>query len=324
MHSEHIEPPCGQSSFRHALGDFRVHLQASGRSAATLESYSRSLRLLEQCIPGVQKLEDISADLLEMAVVRMSAPPEPNGKRPPQGPSPQRSEVTLNRHRSTFKAFFRWAMDTGRISRNPAVQLRLARVDSPSTMPITVPETRALLAAIRRSNDPLRLRDEALFGTYALTGLRRMEALQLDVSDYDDTNGLLRVKNGKGRQSRLVPVVDSLALLLGEFRRDSAYWQRRDQIKLFPGRVRGHCLTARQANARFELWRSVAGLRGELTIHSFRAGFATTLHHEAGDLVMVSRALGHRDLRQTLRYVECCAKVLPAAIKRGFAGVFSL
>jgi hypothetical protein len=50
-------------------------------------------------------------------------------------------------------------------------------VDSPPTPSIAVAETSLLLRAIRNSADPLRLRDEALFSTYAMTGLRRLALL---------------------------------------------------------------------------------------------------------------------------------------------------
>jgi len=262
-------------------------------------------------LPDTETLDTISSEVLDAAIVRLTAS------------RPKKSEVTLNRHRSTFKTFFRWAFETGRVSRNPAVLLRLARVDSPPTPPITIPETCLLLATIRHSRDPLRLRDQALFAMYALTGVRRAEALQLNISDYDRSNGLLRLNNGKGRQARVIPVVRPLALLLEELRGDPACRQNRERVKLFPGRIRGRSLTTRQANARFDRWKAVAGLRAELTIHSFRAGFATTLHREAGDVLLVSRALGHRDLRQTLRYVAPYAEMLPKAMERSFAGVVS-
>jgi len=65
----------------------------------------------------------------------------------------------------------------------------------------------------------------------------------------------------------------------------------------------------------------MAGLRKELTIHSFRAGFASTLHGGSGDVVLVSRALGHRDLRPTLRYVAPYPELLPGAIEQCFDGI---
>ena len=191
----------------------------------------------------------------------------------------------------------------------PAALLQLARGDSPLTPAITAAETKLLLSAIRGSNDPLRMRDEALFSTYALTGLRRAEALRLDASDYDAGKGVLRVKDGKGRRTRTVPVTQPLGLLLRRFRDDSA--GRRSGGKLFPGSVPGKGLTPREAHARFQRWKSAAGLMPELTIHSFRAGFATALHRGCGDVILASRALGHRDLRPTLRYVEPHPRYLP-------------
>jgi len=309
---------CGSGSgadnagaFRRAAGDYLVHLKAAGRSPATIESYARSLALLAESVEGEVSLEGLSADVLDAAVAGMTGT---------QGAGrPQRSGATLNRHRSTYRGFFRWAFETGRTPRNPAALLHLARVDSAPTPPITRAETKLLLSTIRRSNGALRLRDEALFSTYALTGLRRTEAMRLDVSDYDASKGVLRVKDGKGRRARIVPVAQPLGLLLRRFR--DGFLSGQSGGKLFPGRVPGKGLTARQAHARFQLWKTVAGLRPELTIHSFRAGFATALHGGCGDVILVSRALGHRDLRPTLRYVELHPRKLARAIERSFAGV---
>lgn len=183
-----------------------MHLKAAGRSSPSIESYAGSLALLDGVLGVDIPLEALSADVLDAAVTSMSAAGSADGR--------QRVEATLDRFRSTYRAFFRWAFETGRIPRNPAVRLNLARVDSPPTPPITPRETRLFLSAIRRSDDPLRLRDEALFSTYALTGLRRSQALCLDVSDYDAEERTSRVKDGKGRRVRTVPVVQPLGLLL--------------------------------------------------------------------------------------------------------------
>lgn len=293
-----------------AAGDYLVHLRAAGRSPATIESYERSLTLLGGLLKRRAPLEDLTASVLEAAVAGMSGREETG--------SPQRSEATLNRCRSTYRGFFRWAFETGRVPRNPAALLGLARVESAPTSPITPMETQSFIDAIRRSNDPLRFRDEALFLTYALTGLRRAEALGLEVSDYDAAKGVLRVDAGKGRQARTVPVAHQLGAVLRRFCDSRA---GRIGQKLFAGRVPGRALTARQAQGRFDRWKAAAGLRADLTIHSFRAGFATALHRGCGDVILVSRALGHRDLRPTLRYVEPHAWKLPRAIEKSFIGI---
>jgi integrase/recombinase XerD len=235
--------------------------------------------------------------------------------------NPRRSETTLNRHRSAYRGFFRWAFETGRISANPAFLLRRARAESVPTPAITFDETRRFFRAIRRSKDPLRLRDEALFSIYALAGLRRREALLLAQSDYNPKARLLCIRNGKGGRVRTVPVARALGRSLERFLTGALSRGGPIGDRLFPGRVAGRALTVRQAQSRFEHWKVVANLRPELTIHSFRAGFATALHQGCGDVLLVAQALGHSDVRTTLRYIKLYAEDLSRVIESSFAGI---
>ncbi|MGO8732824.1 MAG: tyrosine-type recombinase/integrase, partial [Terriglobia bacterium] len=130
-------------------------------------------------------------------------------------------------------------------------------------------------------------------------------------------------KNGKGGQVRTVPVVRALGRLLNSFQNSSLSRGSPVEGKLFPGRIPGTGLTPRQAQNRFERWKAVARLRPELTIHSFRAGFATALHRGCGDVMLVSQALGHSDVRPTLRYIKLYSANLSQAIESSLAGVLS-
>ncbi len=293
-----------------AVHDYLLHLQASGRTTATLASYTESLILLGQCVGSVLPLRKLTPNLLNAAVVDLAAVYGQSHAR--------RSQTTLNRHRSAYRGFFSWAFQTKRILTNPALLLGRSNMESVPTLPITLQETRSFLSAIHCSNDPLRLRDEALFSMYALTGLRRAEALRLDIADYDAGTKVLRVKNGKNGRSRIVPVVHRLGLLLEEFQQHCMSQNRVGDGKLFPGRTPSAGLTVRQAQRRFQYWKSVAGIRPGLTIHSFRAGFATMLHRHSLDIVLVSRTLGHGDLRPTLRYIESSAGELPQIMEGAF------
>jgi integrase len=128
---------------------------------------------------------------------------------------------------------------------------------------------------------------------------------------------MLQVKSGKGRRARTIPVAPRIGSVLRRFCGKVDH----NGEKMSPGRVPGHGPNARQAQARFARWKTAAGVRPELTIRSFRAGFATTLHRGCGDVVLVSRVLGHRDLRPTLRYVEPHTRRLSRAIARSFAAI---
>ena len=66
---------------------------------------------------------------------------------------------------------------------------------------------------------------------------------------------------------------------------------------LFHGRHPERSLTTRQVRFRFNRWKALSGIREELTVHSFRAGFATHLYRATGDSLLVQHAIGHSDIR---------------------------
>jgi len=64
--------------------------------------------------------------------------------------------------------------------------------------------------------------------------------------------------------------------------------------------------------------RNGSGVNASLTIHSFRAGYATLLHKATKDLLLVARAMGHKDLSTTERYVRLDESVLREAVEKMF------
>jgi site-specific recombinase XerC len=77
-------------------------------------------------------------------------------------------------------------------------------------------------------------------------------------------------------------------------------------------------LSARQAQNRFDKWKTPAGIRKDLTIHSFRAGFANRLFRTTGNIHLVARAMGHSDIRSTELYIEKDISVIREAVEDAF------
>ena len=74
----------------------------------------------------------------------------------------------------------------------------------------------------------------------------------------------------------------------------------------------------RQAKERFDKWKELAGIRPQITILSFRAGFATELYRATQDLLLVSHALGHKYVRTTEKYIT----IAPVRIRRVMEAAF--
>jgi integrase/recombinase XerC/integrase/recombinase XerD len=157
-------------------------------------------------------------------------------------------------------------------------------------------ETDALLAGLE-GDDPLALRNRALFELVYSAGLRAQEAVDLALADVDFEQELVRVR-GKGGKERVVP--------LGE---EASYRLRRYLELGRPELARG---------AENELFLSARGrpldtssLRRLLpNPHRLRHAFATHLLEGGADLRTIQELLGHSSLSTTQIYSHVDAKRL--------------
>lgn len=194
----------------------------------------------------------------------------------------------------------------------------MARNDSRRTIPITKEEVDLFLETIVNADDRYSLRDEALFSVYAFTGLRRCEALLLTLGDVDVRWHTLFAARPKGGRSRLQPIPRRLSDVLNRYIALNFPGTHQPLWPLFPGRHPARALSAKQAWLRFDKWKRLAGIRKGLTIHSFRAGYATALYKATSDVWLVSRAVGHADIRTTEGYIEGDLSQIPAILESCF------
>jgi integrase/recombinase XerC len=270
------------------------------------------MRSLEWLVKALEdtSFEDISNRHIEKAVITLQDLSKTGSRR---------SAATMNRIKSTFRSFFKWAFQSGLISHNPAASLRMPKTASQRTIPITKQEINALLHTISESDYPCAERDEALFATYAFTGIRCAEALALRIKNYDRSSVTLYLPKVKGANGRLQPISHRLSRIL---RKWISSLRRKGQgdlnSLLFCGRHSERSLTTRQVRFRFNRWKALSGIREDLTVHSFRSGFATQLYRTTGDFLLVHLAMGHSDVRTTVRYIGNSLFEVLKAIEKGF------
>lgn len=282
-----------------AIEAFLLHMHASGRADSSIRCYRSYLERLANLLQ-VRELACVNNSALNQVLTVMK----------------QRaclSESTLNKIRSVFRTFFEWAVHSNLCICNPAALLTLARAESFPTIPITSEETELLLTTIRQSGKANSKRDELLFATYAFTGIRRAEALRLKIGDFDASVKTLHLRKTKGGMSRIQPVPERLAVML------SRYGSEKNSGRFFfVGDDESSHLSLRQAQNRFDYWRESAGLRQQLTIHSFRAGYAGRLYRASGDIWLVARALGHKSVTTTSGYIKTDATDICKTIEIAF------
>lgn len=163
-------------------------------------------------------------------------------------------------------------------------------------------EIRALLQAAKQHRQLLRrCRDTAIVLTLCGTGLRAGELVKLERRDYD--NGILTVRQGKGRKYREIHVADAVDkdirawLKVSEGESDSALFSRIQRN----GKVASQPLTTTGLTGILAELQQTSGI-ARFTPHDMRRTFITRLLDQGVDIDTVCQLAGHSDISTTTRY----------------------
>jgi site-specific recombinase XerD len=221
------------------------------------------------------------------------------------------SPHTVNRRLASLSAFFRWCVATRRSKTNPAENVKTIAITDPGPRSL---DSRTLHRLLRQVDKDGNARDIAILETLCGTGLRVGELVTLAVDDVNisERKGVARVRSGKGRASREVPLNIDVRKAL------QAWLETRPATSsryLFIGQ-RGEKMTPSG------IWRIVrksadrAGIT-DLRVHDLRHTVLTRLVREFGcDWATVAKISGHRNLKTLLRYAEPNQDDLAAALEK--------
>lgn len=165
----------------------------------------------------------------------------------------------------------------------------------PKTLPVVLSkdEVMRLFAAIPNLNYRI-----ILMTAYS-AGLRLSEVARLRVGDIDCERMLIRVREGKGRKDRYVPLSAALLEVLGGRAKLA-----RPTDWLFPGERAGHYISPRTVARTCTTAARAAGIRKQVSMHTLRHCFATHLLESGIDIRTIQKLLGHKRLDTTTIYTH--------------------
>ena len=118
---------------------------------------------------------------------------------------------SVARRLAALRSFWRYLRASGVVAEDVLVRIATPRRERPLPVYLGPEDLQRLLdAALRQRTAFCAFRDHAVLATFIYAGLRRGELLHLRTSDVDLEQGILRVVAGKGRKTRLVPMVREL------------------------------------------------------------------------------------------------------------------
>jgi integrase/recombinase XerD len=176
------------------------------------------------------------------------------------------------------------------------------KVPKPKRRHLTSTDVEDLLGSVRS----LTIRT-VLLTTYS-AGLRIGEACALRVEDIDSKQGLIYIRDGKGKRDRYTMLAPCVLTAL------RLYWRTTQPkgIWLFPGQKKGQHVHRTTVQEALHKAATICRLRSRITPHLLRHAFATHLLEMGTDLRTIQIVLGHRSLRSTERYL----RARPAIVRR--------
>lgn len=277
------------------LRGFKSYLLLERSLAAnTIEAYERDLQKLMSYLklreidvtPQTVETEQLESFLFWLHEVGLSA----------------RSQ---SRILSAMKTFYRYLLSEDLIESDPTELLEAPRLSRKIPEVLTYEEIQAMLQAIDLSA-PQGTRNRAMLETLYACGLRVTELINLKISNLFLDVGFIKVV-GKGDKERIVPIGEEAVKHI------QLYWEgeRRGQMNVKTGfenilflNRRGRRLTRNMVFLIVKDTAERAGIKKNVSPHTFRHSFATHLIEGGADLKAVQDMLGHESIITTEIYTH--------------------
>lgn len=205
---------------------------------------------------------------------------------------------------SGLKSFFKYLLFEGEIKIDPTHLIESPQLGRKLPDTLDLHEIDKLLAAIDHSK-PEGPRNRAILETLYSCGLRVSELIGLRLSNLFIEAGYIRVI-GKGDKERLVPIGREAIKYISIYKEES-----RNHLEIKPGNEdfvflnrRGAMLSRVMIFTIIKNLAKVAGIKKNISPHTFRHSFATHLIEGGADLRAVQEMLGHESITTTEIYTH--------------------
>lgn len=267
------------------LKDYEAYLKIErAMSRNTVASYCSDIEKFMayvDCSPELLTSEDIEAYLQSRSLIS------------------KRSQARIL---SSIRSFFGWLVLEGVMTDNPCDLVDFPKLGRYLPDVLSIEEVEAIIKSVDTSSWQ-GMRNRAVLEILYGCGLRVSEAVSLKISCLYFDEGFIRVI-GKGDKERLVPVGEMAADAVNAYleHRPAPCDQTSDDL-VFLNRF-GSSLSRQSVFKMIKAQALAAGVRKEISPHTFRHSFATHLVENGADLRVVQEMLGHESITTTEIYTH--------------------
>lgn len=217
---------------------------------------------------------------------------------------------------SGLTGFFKYLIFEDYRQDNPMELIEAPSTGRPLPEVLSTAEIDALIGAIDLSS-PQGERNRAILETLYGCGLRVSELTDLKISDLHFEEGFISVI-GKGDKQRLIPISPSVEKYISIYQNEVRVHQDIDPKAtdtLFLNRY-GRPLTRAMIFTIIKDLAEIAGIKKNVSPHTFRHSFATHLLENGADLRAIQQMLGHESITTTEIYTHLDRKFLKEVLNK--------
>lgn len=213
------------------------------------------------------------------------------------------SNRTINRKVSSLKSYYKFLLKSEQIDKNPLAKHQVLKAPKKLQIPFSEQEIELVLDELTDEDDFESVRNRLIVELFYATGMRRIELVNLRLSDVDVRNKQIKVL-GKRNKERVLPLLSTVCKTLERYLPLRMALLEDDQNEYLLLTKKGvkiyETLVYRIINGYF----SKASSKVKTSPHILRHSFATHLLNEGADLNAVKELLGHSSLAATQVYTH--------------------
>ena len=209
---------------------------------------------------------------------------------------------TINRKVSSLNSYYKFLLKIQSIEFNPLTKHKALKVSKKLQIPFSETEITSVLNTID-TNSFEGLRDKLIVELFYSTGMRRVELVNLQLSDIDISQRQVKVL-GKRNKERFIPLLPNV------IKTHRAYLDERSQLKLVKDSnalflsLKGVKVYEKLVYRVITNYFDTVSSKVKKSPHILRHSFATHLLNNGADLNSVKELLGHSSLASTQVYTH--------------------
>lgn len=213
------------------------------------------------------------------------------------------SNTSINRKVASLKAFYKFLLKIKKIELNPLVKHKSLKTPKKIQVPFSEKELNEVLNSIEFSDDFEGIRNKLIIDFLYTTGIRRIELIQLKLSDVNVSQGTIKVL-GKRNKERVIPIMPILTKQINLYLLERANIENVVESEFFFLTLKGVKLSESLVYRLIYYYFSIVSEKVKKSPHILRHSFATHLLNNGADLNSVKELLGHSSLASTQVYTH--------------------